>query len=413
MEISISTPYRENSIVNIARAAVRSQELEHFYTTLYLGRWHTVAKKVPIFGNMLAQEFSRRAFHFLPSDSVINVGSVSELVHIFVRRILGGRHPAVTANLMYAAKRRFDESVACYLTTNTADVMIGMYAACAKTLETVRKRGGLTVLNFVNSHPTEHNRYLIELAGLKEPHHELMPTWITERIGRELNAADIVLVPSNFVAKQLMRHGIPTDKIVMIPYGVDLTAFYPREGERKNSKIVECLYVGQISHRKGIQFLLEAASRCKRFPVRFRLVGPIVSPKVLDGMPQNVQYDGAVLPGDVANLMRHADIFVLPTLEDSFALVALEAMASGLAVITTTHAGSSEVLYSGQDSIVVEPGNAQVLADAIQSLVDDGDMRKYLGQNARSKVADMGSWADYTNKVLNEIKLRRWRTDGL
>ncbi len=62
MRISVSSPYRENAIVNITRALAVTGRLQRFYTTLYLAQWERTAKRVPLLGNRLARELRRRGF---------------------------------------------------------------------------------------------------------------------------------------------------------------------------------------------------------------------------------------------------------------------------------------------------------------------------------------------------------------
>jgi glycosyltransferase involved in cell wall biosynthesis len=152
--------------------------------------------------------------------------------------------------------------------------------------------------------------------------------------------------------------------------------------------------------------LLDAARRCRDLPVHFRLIGPIVSPDVLVGLPENAVYEGASLPNGVADLMRQADIFVLPTLEDSFALVLFEAMATALPVVTTTNAGASELIEDGQDGLIVPSGDAAALAEAIRRLVEQPELRARLGEAARIKVQAAHSWESYGESVLSAIQSR-------
>jgi glycosyltransferase involved in cell wall biosynthesis len=222
----------------------------------------------------------------------------------------------------------------------------------------------------------------------------------------ELELADLVLVPSRFVAGQLTAHGVPAEKLATLPYGVDLRAFHPPAAPRKREGVLECLYVGHISHRKGVSSLLEAARRCRDLPVRFRLIGPVVSREVLADLPDNAVYEGASLPGGVAHAMRQADLFVLPTLEDSFALVLFEAMATGLPVVTTTNAGASELIEDSQDGLIVAPGDAAALADAIRRLVEQPELRARLGDAACIKVQAAHSWDSYGHSVLSAIQSR-------
>lgn len=409
MKLSITTSYRENSICAIARAAVSNGALERFYTTLYLAYFFNVAERLPgDLGRRLSRELGRRSFPGIPGALVESVESGIELTYVFSRRLLGRRATRFSAKLMYQVADRFDIAVARRLQRyGHVGALVSMSAAATESLRVVKRQGGVGVLNFVNSHPVEHNRYLRELAGLRDSHHEMIPWDVVRKVEAELELADLILVPSAFIAAQLYAHGVPVCKVAVVPYGVDLENFHPKSGNRSNSgtrhETMECLFVGQISHRKGVRILLEAARRCRRLPVRFRLIGPIVSPEVLAKLPGNVTFEGAMAPGEVGEAMRRADMFVLPTLEDSFALVVLEAMASGLPVVTTSHAGSSETISEGIDGFVVPPCDAGALADAVTHLVEDAALRDRMGSAARAKVKSSYSWETYGREVLNRI----------
>ncbi|AWN17519.1 glycosyltransferase family 4 protein [Salinisphaera sp. LB1] len=407
--ILVTTPYRENAVLAIARAAAADGRLSQFYTTLYLARWQSKVKRMPVFGQSLAREFARRAFADIPQGNVADVAVPSELLHVAARRVVGRVRPQWNSNLMYWTKRRFDRAVAKRVQRRAADVLVGMYAASLESFRAIKAQSGIAVLNFVNSHPAEHNRYLIEMAGLCAPHQELVPDWVADRVQEELRLADWVLVPSHFVEAQLLEHGVPAHKIKVLPYGVDLRSFHPRQqtslggSATTESGPLECLYVGQISHRKGIKTLFEAARLCSHLPLRFRLIGPVVSAEVLEDMPDNVTHEGPTRPDEVATAMRRADMFVLPTIEDACALVTLEAMASGLPVVTTTNNGSGEMIEDGVDGFVISAGDAAAVAEAIVRLFESAELRESMGVAARRKVQTAHTWNVYGASVLNSI----------
>jgi glycosyltransferase involved in cell wall biosynthesis len=281
-----------------------------------------------------------------------------------------------------------------------------MFASAELTLREARASNRLGVLNFVSSHPLYHNRFLTELGGLSNGDHELVPPKVAQRVERELEMADLVLVPSRFVARQLEEVGLPKERIAVEPYGVDLSAFSPADrGSRHGGRngVVRCLYVGHVSHRKGVPVLLEAARRLRSQPIEFALVGPVVSPEVLRDPPDNVRYLGPTVHGGVAETMREADLFVLPSLEDSYGLVTLEAMASGLPVIVSDHAGTSELITHGEDGLVIPAGDATALVQAIERLVQDDDLRAAMGAAARRRVEGGHSWADYADRVMGLV----------
>ncbi|WP_018290097.1 glycosyltransferase family 4 protein [Verrucomicrobium sp. 3C] len=411
MSVIVSSPYRENSILAIARAAEAEKVLECFYSTLCFANVEPWARRIPFWGGKIGKELGRRAFAGIPARRTRTVASLEELLHVSTRRTLSRQFPLLSIHLMYWVKERFARSVVSRLSRSTADCLIGMYAASWESFREAGRHGVLRCLNFVNSHPVDQNRYLRDLAGLRAvSHQELIPPWVARRVEAELEEADMVLVPSRFVGEQLRGRGVSEEAIEQIPYGVDLSIFYPNPAkpERADSPL-DCLCVCQMAHRKGIPLLLETARSMVGTPIRFHLLGPIVSPEVLENLPENVRYEGTGLPGEVAARMRQADLFVLPTLEDACALVVLEAMASGLPVVTTTHNGSGELLEQGVEGFVVPAGDRAALREALVQLVDDAPLRKRMGDAARKKVEASYSWETYGRRVLQAIAKRRER----
>lgn len=402
-DLDVSTPYREASIVAIARAAASQERLHRFYTTVQFASLANAASQVPLVGNALRRQLSRRGFDGVPPELISGAAPFAEVMHLALRRAAAARNPMVVRNLMYWVKEQFDQVVVRRLMHSPPHVFVGMYGASSSSMGAIRRLGYCGILNFVNSHPEEHNRYLRELGGVGSRHHELIPSWVAARVEAELESARFILVPSRFVMRQLEARGVSKESMLLVPYGVDLRAYDSIQKVHDNTVEIECLYVGQVSYRKGIRTLLQAARRCRSLPIRFTIVGPLVSAELLDNLPDNVRYLGSTHPDGVPSAMARADVLVLPTLEDAFGLVVLEAMAAGLPVVTTSHAGSSELIADGEDGLVVPPGDTTMLAEALARLAEDSSLRERLGMAGRSKVAVSHPWEDYGSEVVQLI----------
>jgi glycosyltransferase involved in cell wall biosynthesis len=129
----------------------------------------------------------------------------------------------------------------------------------------------------------------------------------------------------------------------------------------------------------------------------------MVSPEVLDGAPPNIRWQGVYSHGQLARSFAAYDMFVLPSLEDSFGLVAAEAAASGLPVVISDAAGASEVLGVGGGASVVAAASASALADAIEQLADDSALRAAQGAQGRSTAMTL-TWASFCDRVLDAIQ---------
>jgi glycosyltransferase involved in cell wall biosynthesis len=394
----VATPYREGAALATAREAAKESVLERFYTSLYTGG--LLERLPPRLGGRARTESMRRAFQEIPSEVVATRGSGAEALSVLVRRTPLPRDWA--SGLMYFAKARFDAGVAHRLAHDDSEIVFGMFASSSRSFAAAKKAGKTTVLNFVNSHPHIHNTLLRELAGAPPDSHELLPEWVVAAVDRELDLADLVLVPSRFVVRQLLNRGVAAERLRLIPYGVDLSVFAARPGLRKAREALQlrCLFVGHISYRKGVRFLVEAAARLDPDSFRFDLVGPMVSPEVLNGAPASVQWHGAVAHEQLREIMHAADVCVLPSVEDSYGLVALEAMACGLPVIVSANCGVSESVSEGVAGLIVPAADPDALANALAGLRDDPELRATLGFEASRTARSGPSWEEYGREVL-------------
>jgi glycosyltransferase involved in cell wall biosynthesis len=394
----------------IARAGARNGHLARMYTTLHTARLETAVPKLPHPGvrRVVGGQLARRSFAGIASEVVEPVAAVPQAVHVLSMRV--PRAHSLASWLLYDSKKRFDRAVSRRIVAERFDAVVALDFSAARTLQVLDDET-LRVLDFIDSHPRYQNRYLRELCGLRDPHRELVFPESIGRIENELEFADLVLVPSRFVARQLDAVGVPAERVVVEPFGVDSSDFRPPDEGRKPPRgdRAVCLFVGQISHRKGVGILLQAARMLRDRPVEFQLVGPMISPEVVRGMPENVRWLGARLQGGVGAAMRRADLFVLPSVEDAFGLVTLEAMASGLPVVVTDHVGASELISNRMDGMIVPAGDAGSLAAAIAELVEQDDLRRALGPAARKLVQEQCSWESYGDRVLASITDRLGR----
>jgi glycosyltransferase involved in cell wall biosynthesis len=201
------------------------------------------------------------------------------------------------------------------------------------------------------------------------------------RRAEERELADRIIVNSKWSRDALIRQSVPADKLVIVPlvYEAEEKAGIPKDPTPKAP--LRVLFLGQVNLRKGIPYLMEAARLLEAERVEIEIVGQIqISEQALSGAPRNVRFHGPVSRDEAASHYRRADVFVLPTLSDGFAITQLEAMAHGLPVIATPRCG--EVVTDGVDGWIVPAGDSGALAEAILTLAND-----------RSRLAEMGSAA--------------------
>lgn len=412
--LALATPHQEGSFLAIARAAARGHQLGRVYTTLHTATWAPRARYVPLprLREKLQRELTRREFSEIPDHLIESVASLSQLLEVTAVRIPKGH--AVAGRLLYFSKERFDGAASRRVRQGSWSAVVAMNFSAQLTLIAARESGALAVLNFLDSHPRYQNGFLGKFCGLRPPSHELVSPRSERRIERELETTDLILVPSQFVARQLIDSGVPGEKLHVRRYGVDTSAFRPDSSRKRSARSVplRCLYVGQVSHRKGVCVLVEAARLLRGRPVEFHIVGGIVSPDVLEDLPDNVRWHGPRLQVGVAEVMRQADLFVLPSIEDAFGLVVVEAMASALPVVVSNHAGASELITNGDDGLIVPAGDASALANAIETLIENEDVRARIGTAARARVEQGCSWNEYGDGVIDLLHERLRATEA-
>ncbi|MDP2826956.1 MAG: glycosyltransferase family 4 protein [Sulfuritalea sp.] len=177
------------------------------------------------------------------------------------------------------------------------------------------------------------------------------------------------------------RFGVADEKLQVIYSGVDLQAFHPRLREEQGRALREkvgvgetapvMLFVGSGYQRKGLPTLLRAVSGMQRRDARLWVIGRDKHESLMRKLAQTLGVDDRVLflgaQSDVRPFYGAADVFALPTLYDPFPNAALEALACGLPLVTTTTCGAAE-LVTADNGAVVRAGDVAALAASLDAL---------------------------------------------
>ncbi len=210
--------------------------------------------------------------------------------------------------------------------------------------------------------------------------------------------ADLVFVPSNSTASELIQKGISPQKIQLFPRGIDIQRFHPskRNGVlEKRYRIdagIKLLYVGRISKEKNLQHLEKVFRTLTetRQDVHLLLVGdgPYLSEMQanMKGLP--CTFTGYLEGEDLAAVYASSDLFVFPSTTDTFGNVVLEAQASGIPVIVTDLGGPQENLVPGKTGLVVDAGDSEAFLKAVDSLLKEPNRMRQMGRAARQYMED-------------------------
>ena len=211
-----------------------------------------------------------------------------------------------------------------------------------------------------------------------------MPPEAFEALAREAELANGWAAASRYTARTLSDHGIPADKIHVVPYGVDLQSFSPRPQPPSERDPFTIVYVGSLIQRKGLSYLLDAVRALASKNIRLLLRGRGAVDRDLLKTYSDVDFDlklGLPLPELVHDIQR-SDVFVLPSLTEGFAQVILEAMACGVPVITTANTCAPDILTEGRHGFILPIRDAGAIEEKLVWGLEHRDALAEMGRQA-------------------------------
>jgi len=238
------------------------------------------------------------------------------------------------------------------------------------------------------------------------------------------NSPKARIVVSERMKEQFVQHyGSVAESIIVIPNGVDISIFTPinrllykeksrqRHGISHNDSLL--LFVGGDWERKGVRYIIEALSSLSDPRVKLLIIGS-GDEKFYGQLAEQRQVRERILfVTDRINTWEYyaaSDIFVFPTIYEPFGLAIVEAMASGLPVITSRSAGAADLITDGFDGLLLnEPSDINDLTAKIELLLSNAELRKTMGERAR-KTAERLSWdwvAEKNLEVYNSVLKER------
>ena len=244
-----------------------------------------------------------------------------------------------------------------------------------------------------------------------------------------MQRADKLIIQNDSLKERLIAMGkVTPEKITVIYPGTDTSEFRPDISTSDIKKRygfegrMTILFVGRIVPYKGVEYLVRAADIVVNDfgyrDVLFLLIGPLAEhgmDKVEHGdyianifsfikgsdLETNVKLTGAVPSDDLTRLFAACDIFVLPSVAETFGMVVSQAMASAKPVIGTRVGSIPVQIKDGWNGYLVEPANERQLAEKIKYLIGHPEQRKRMGLNGRKFAEDEFDWSRVTEQTLD------------
>lgn len=293
--------------------------------------------------------------------------------------------------LAYLAK--IEQDFACKKFIKEADVFVFYNGNGLSSCNYANKIGKITIVEVVNSH-VEYQENL-----LREEHKSLNLAWEPfhkkdkERRLKEYDAADYILLPSEFVKQSFLAKGFLEEKLLRVPYGFTI----PAQKTNNNAKVhttFNVLYVGSISVRKGVRYLIEAFKMLEIANKKLTIVGPMEQISGIEGLmiTNDIEYAGVLKGAYLEKAYQSADVFCLPTIEDGYGLVLGEALSYGLPLITTTNSGGIDLISEGIEGFIVAIRDAAAIHEKLKLLSTDSELLAKMKLAATNKASSMNGW---------------------
>jgi glycosyltransferase involved in cell wall biosynthesis len=229
------------------------------------------------------------------------------------------------------------------------------------------------------------------------------PTVARRRIDRLfLEAAQVVVLGEPW--RRLVIGRLPTvaSRTVVLQNASPAFEAHVERGDDR----AQLLFLGELGARKGSPILIDALSLLKTTkPWRAVIAGegdaaPILAAVQRYSLGGCVNLPGWVGPSDVQALLATSHILVLPSFEENLPMAVIEAFAAGLAVVATPVGALPDILKHGETGLVVTPGDAEGLADALSTLIDDPALRRRLGAAAQAYHAEHLVLSGYADRLV-------------
>ncbi|MEM3715335.1 MAG: glycosyltransferase family 4 protein, partial [Nitrososphaeria archaeon] len=231
------------------------------------------------------------------------------------------------------------------------------------------------------------------------------------------------IILNETLKKKLILKGIPEKKLELIPHGVNVEDFNIRREEVERVRVryglegTVVMFAGTVMPRKGVEYLIRAGEILKDEKVLFLIVGNLninreYAERVMEYAKRkevNAKFTGFVPYEDLKALYSACDIFVLPSLEEGFAIVLTEALASGKPLIGSNVGGTPMQIRDGWNGFLVDPENEKQLAEKIGYLVGNEGARLRMGKNSRKIAEEEFDWrkiAERYLKIYKEISMK-------
>ncbi|MBR9867923.1 MAG: glycosyltransferase family 4 protein [Oceanospirillales bacterium] len=220
------------------------------------------------------------------------------------------------------------------------------------------------------------------------------------RKDEELALANHIIVASSFTKKTLEDYPQPLAPITVVPYGCPRHDGTLDRNWFQAEDTLKVLYVGGLSQRKGLSYLVEAIDSLDN-KVEFSFIGNGTAVELVQEKLPHASYLGTMPHSQVLEAMLEHDVLVFPSLFEGFGMVITEAMSQGMVVIATDHTALPDIADEST-GILIPVRDSMAIADALNNLINSPEKIEKIGRSSM-RLAQAYQWRDYESKIVKAV----------
>ncbi|MGJ5627866.1 glycosyltransferase family 4 protein [Nostoc sp. CALU 1950] len=401
----INPSFAKNAALALAEAKLLKEVISTIAYNPEKSKWKYFNFLPKRLNSFITNELSRRTWN-APNETPIKTYPCQEVIRILLLRIrLGNSLFFRNIDLVNWVDVSLDHQVAKYHLKGL-NAIYSYEDMAATTFHKAKNQGIICLYDLPipyyqmtgNIMRQEAERFP-ELAPVIQSIHE--PTWKIERKKQEIKLADHIFVASSVTKQSLLDIGVEAEKISVIPYGAPVEYFQPQP---KPDNCFRALFVGRVSPRKGVHYLLPAWKDLKLKDAELVLVGQNLFPAGWLEQYKDICRHVPSVPHLLLNqYYSSASVLVFPSLIEGFGLVLLEAMSCGIPVITTPNTAGPDILTNGVEGFIIPIRDVEAIKEKLQWCHSHPQELAEMGRAARRK-AEQLNWGLYRQRLANQVR---------
>lgn len=361
--------------------------LEKFYTSIAANKF----TPPQYLSKTWVEKIKKQHYQGISNDKIVHFPLIA-----FFKKIIKSEYWGLKTSHKW-----FDKWVASIIKTADFDILIGYENSNLWSFKVAKKRGKITVLDFTAVHHGFQNPVLTA-ANVYSNSKEV--AYISNQKEEALRYTDYIIALSTFAEKTLIDSGFPQNRIYKTYLGINQTVFTPktRYNSHKNGEntgntegVLELYFVGTLSYRKGLPFMMQLLNTLieRKFNVRLTLIGPVDDFEVPQLDAPYFRYIPFLSHSELVKIHHELDLFIFPSNIDSWAQVVIEAMACGSPILVSENTGAKDAVAQG-GGVVLPVGDLTAWVNAVEHFYNNRFLLKKVGEQA-ALVSKQYTWEAY------------------